>query len=614
MGLLTEGSPLQWEDAERLASHVRENGLEQLLYLYNALKDRQNDCLKWGEEVEYMIVRRREHEVDADQGEGTRTVRLGLVADQLLPTLYEDEHQDHPVGLWRPEYANYMLEGTPGIPYGSRLVDLVGVEASMEARRARAQELLPPHHTVLSLSMFPLIGADHTYCTHPPAPPGGPITQSCFVPDSIINPHPRFGTLTANIRQRRHKKVAIFTPLYRDQNTDIRVGLGEDGERVAQAEGHRVEDGLIYTDAMAFGMGCCCLQSTFQACNLNEARLLYDQLLVVCPLLLALSASTPIVRGILSDHDVRWPIIGASVDDRRDEEKPYIRKSRYASSSVYIQGTEEAREMSDLRVYRNEDAYRKLRNAGLDEDLSHHFAHLFIRDPLVIFADRVDLDNAANSDHFENIQSTNWQTVRFKPPPPNSSIGWRVEFRVLEVQLTDFENAAFIVFVVLLTRTLLSFRLNMRTPISLVDDNMERSFWRDAATEGRFHFRTRITPKDQAQENGEPEFREMSMNEIFNGSEEFIGLVPLVEQYLDSVHVDVETRMQLDRYLALIRRRASGDLKTTARYMRDFVRNHPKYRKDSVVSDEIAYDLVELSERITNGQEKPTELLGDLTT
>ena len=32
-------------------------------------------------------------------------------------------------------------------------------------------------------------------------------------------------------------------------------------------------------------------------------------------------------------------------------------------------------------------------------------------------------------DHFENIQSTNWQTMRFKPPPPGDKIGWRVEFR-----------------------------------------------------------------------------------------------------------------------------------------------------------------------------------------
>jgi len=68
----------------------------------------------------------------------------------------------------------------------------------------------------------------------------------------------------------------------------------------------------------------------------------------------------------------------------------------------------------------------------------------------------------------KNIQSTNWQTLRFKPPPPNSSIGWRVEFRSMEVQLTDFENAAFAIFVVLLSRAILYFNLNFYVPISKV--------------------------------------------------------------------------------------------------------------------------------------------------
>ena len=38
--------------------------------------------------------------------------------------------------------------------------------------------------------------------------------------------------------------------------------------------------------------------------------------------------------------------------------------------------------------------------------------------------------------------------MRFKVPPEiDSDIGWRVEFRPLDIQLTDFENAAFTVFV-----------------------------------------------------------------------------------------------------------------------------------------------------------------------
>lgn len=41
----------------------------------------------------------------------------------------------------------------------------------------------------------------------------------------------------------------------------------------------------IYLDAMGFGMGCCCLQLTFQACNVFDARRLYDSLIPIGPIL-----------------------------------------------------------------------------------------------------------------------------------------------------------------------------------------------------------------------------------------------------------------------------------------------------------------------------------------
>ena len=36
----------------------------------------------------------------------------------------------------------------------------------------------------------------------------------------------------------------------------------------------------------------------------------------------------------------------------------------------------------------------------------------------------------------------------------------------------------------------------------------------------------------------------------------------------------------------------SGELKTTARWIRDVVTAHPEYKQDSVVSEGIAYDLL----------------------
>ena len=44
-------------------------------------------------------------------------------------------------------------------------------------------------------------------------------------------------------------------------------------------------------DAMAFGMGCCCLQITFQATDLKEATTVYDALVPVAPIMVSFGAS-----------------------------------------------------------------------------------------------------------------------------------------------------------------------------------------------------------------------------------------------------------------------------------------------------------------------------------
>jgi glutamate--cysteine ligase catalytic subunit len=62
----------------------------------------------------------------------------------------------------------------------------------------------------------------------------------------------------------------------------------------------------------------------------------------------------------------------------------------------------------------------------------------------------------------------------------------------MEVQMTDFENAAFAVFVVLLTRAVLSLNLNFYLPISKVDENMQRAQHRDALQNEKFYFRKDI--------------------------------------------------------------------------------------------------------------------------
>jgi len=251
---------------------------------------------------------------------------------------------------------------------------------------------------------------------------------------------------------------------------------------------------------------------------------------------------------------------------------------------------------------------------NVDDLLAKHIAHLFIRDPIVIFNELLNQDDSKSMDHFENIQSTNWQTLRFKPPPSNSDIGWRVEFRSMEVQLTDFANAAFSIFIVLLTRTILAFNLNFYIPISKVDENMKTAQVRDAARTKKFWFRKNIIPTDSVFEdensihgNNEDEdaYELMTINEIFNGNSEkdFMGLIPLIRSYLSSIRLDTNTFSSLERYLYFISKRASGELVTDAVWIRNFIRSHKDYKQDSVVKSSIVYDLCKILEGVNQGRE-----------
>ena len=114
----------------------------------------------------------------------------------------------------------------------------------------------------LQVTCFPLLGVGEFI--HNAAPFAAPYSHSVYVPDSIINPHPRFAALVQNIRNRRGGKVDIRVPLYRDEFTpeflrDLKgnsTGEKSDGSRTAST----LETGTdIHMDAMAFGMGMCCL-------------------------------------------------------------------------------------------------------------------------------------------------------------------------------------------------------------------------------------------------------------------------------------------------------------------------------------------------------------------
>eukprot|EP00537_Pseudo-nitzschia_pungens_P003289 CAMPEP_0172363024 /NCGR_PEP_ID=MMETSP1060-20121228/6497_1 /TAXON_ID=37318 /ORGANISM="Pseudo-nitzschia pungens, Strain cf. cingulata" /LENGTH=923 /DNA_ID=CAMNT_0013085671 /DNA_START=324 /DNA_END=3095 /DNA_ORIENTATION=+ len=865
MGLLKVGVPKSWDDAKPHLEYVRKAGIRQFVSTYNRVKDLKGDELLWGDEIEYGIF-----QLDPE----TKKIRLSLRAKDIMDELNRKEAQYSQIAEgchWVPEFGAWMLEATPNRPYTGFSTDLLRVERNMRLRRKRILTALGENEIAPTVSAFPLLGARGEDGSVPPVPVGGPATLSEYVGDGIINPHPRFGTLSANIRKRRGSKVNIKVPLFRDidtpeyqdfetlqpgnvdgccgsdsqqlwrygqgdaceeahgrdfvsvgcsstyddstglvtmekwlidvkcdgckglfyrsapnvivpdadwpRNGDVVMGYeipntpgwirlqngyylpmhSDDGNvqflhkvsKRAQAQnaemkrigsntplfvaeenqesvatllggtvavteptvngdlkgitnndekeksGSETLRATVHMDAMVFGMGCCCLQITFQAKDIDESRFIFDQLAVMAPIMMALTASTPMLRGRLLDTDTRWGIISEAADCRTPSERgradpnaPYkyynangerrIYKSRYDAISTFIyQGATNTSDdtkglnnrvlniYNDIPVEIDESSYEDLRNAGVDPALSQHVAHLFVRDPLVIFNGAVEeVDDETQTEHFENIQSTNWQTVRWKPPPPRNGpnaphIGWRTEFRSMEIQLTDFENAAFSIFVVLLQRTILTFDLNMYIPISKVDANMQRAHSRNAAARGKFFFRRHLAPLEEGDDGygvkyasmfskavtgdynvtvetveaedpdevshkrksaptapgseEENSFEEMTMEEIMCGKGDYYpGLIPLVRAYLDHISADSTSTSRLHSYLDFIEKRATGELVTPATWLRNFVRGHPDYKNDSYVSDAIAYDLMVACKDIGEGKLHVPELLGDV--
>ncbi|KAI2625075.1 GCS-domain-containing protein [Hypoxylon sp. NC1633] len=638
MGLLALGTPLDWPDAQQRAQQVREWGIKQLLEIWNRAKTKERDAMLWGDETEYLVVKYSKDDQKVLLSLRQADILKALAADEELsdkggcvPALQELQSQrSNPLPVFHPEFGRFMLEATPGKPWGIGFKELLDVEPDMKNRRKIAKEHMQPDEYPITLTTFPRLGVPGVF-TDPYYPPSGSKLRSQFVPDEIANPHIRFPTLAANIRWRRGRKVQVNVPVFHDEKTpnpwkdptvnyDLHNWPEDDDVRNGAAP-----DNFIHMDAMAFGMGSCCLQITFQAKNITEGRRMYDQLSPIGPIMLALTAATPIYKGFLADTDVRWNQISRAVDDRTPEElgeKPlknnrwHIPKSRYASNSTYISTDARLRpEYFDPNLVIDEAIKAELLEGGMDDRLATHFAHLFIRDPIVVFSEDLEELDLTKADHFENLQSTNWQHMRFKPPPPGSDIGWRVEFRPMEIQITDFENAAFAVFMVLITRAILSFDLNFYIPIVKVDENMETAHARDAVLEKKFYFRKNAFPNRPVRSSApsrsgsptasrpptpfgpvEEEYALMTVDEIINGSNsdghDFPGLIPIVESYLDSVNVDVQTRCDLSTYLDLIRMRASGELWTAAKWIRHFVAKHPGYGHDSVVTDEITKDLV----------------------
>ena len=81
----------------------------------------------------------------------------------------------------------------------------------------------------------------------------------------------------------------------------------------------------------------------------------------------------------------------------------------------------------------------------------------------------------------------------------------------------------------------------------------------------------------------------MTIDEVVNGQN---GLMSYVTKYMSEIKMIDDQRQTINGHIDLIRQRANGSIKTDAALMREFIINHPKYQKDSIVSNEICFDLI----------------------
>lgn len=318
MGFLKDtGATLKYPEYKGFANDLKKDGIIQFLNLYKKFKDSETSSQLWGDELEYHIVN-----IDPDTG----NVRLRLVSGDTIGRIKSDIFDA------QFEYGGWMIEGVPKQPFDI-VCDPSPVLNNIRERREEIQKNLGPNDFVLPTAVFCLLGVGDYFIPSEAEKSetafgkiNGAVTMngesksnevvengatnsikeeeeikkevlseekavkrkirtpeekiannvysaSRFADDEIITGHPRFPTLTYNLRTRREEKMCIKVPIYKDVNTSLEVTEDEP------------YPGFIYMDAMAFGMGNCCLQQTFATRNISHARYLTDQLAVIAPIM-----------------------------------------------------------------------------------------------------------------------------------------------------------------------------------------------------------------------------------------------------------------------------------------------------------------------------------------
>jgi len=159
-----------------------------------------------------------------------------------------------------PEFGNWMIEAVPEAPYGNYQdpSQLLSCYEKIIKRRGIIKDFLEMEKLIVSsMASSPVLGTPNSISMteemQKEIEEAGTLekynecTKSKFVVETSANPHPRFLGLAQSIRERREEKVNIQIPIFKDEKTQMEQSEEEP------------YPGMIYMDAMHFGMGCSCL-------------------------------------------------------------------------------------------------------------------------------------------------------------------------------------------------------------------------------------------------------------------------------------------------------------------------------------------------------------------
>jgi len=203
---------LDWPEIEQILDVLKAKALDELVRIYHNAKDFDNYPFKFGDEIEFSLVK---------FNHSKKKVHLLLKAETLFDVINKsrEEQEELKQVEFHKEYTAYMIETIPGVPYDDDINTLCKIQENFKLRRKLISNFLDKDERVLSLTCFPMLGCNEfTWPIHEPSPNGG-CFNSIFFPDEAINNEKAFIMATKNMNSRRNGKERIYVPIYFDTNT-----------------------------------------------------------------------------------------------------------------------------------------------------------------------------------------------------------------------------------------------------------------------------------------------------------------------------------------------------------------------------------------------------------